>query len=132
LSYSKSSAGEIPTCIWTLASLRKLYLAGNGFKGNMEKYQLSNLSELNVGFNQLFGTLPAFISGKNFKTFDISSNKFTGVLNADIRSESKDSSLSASVNRLSGKLLLFSTGNFSSVSVLAGNVFIIILYAIIH
>ena len=39
---------ELPACVWNMNSLKRLYLAGNGYMGNMENFNLTNIVELSI------------------------------------------------------------------------------------
>ena len=117
---------NLPSCIWSRSSLRKLYLSGNGYSGNMEKtFELPNIIELGVGSNRLYGSLPVALSNRSMDYFDVSSNHFDGSLRSiSITSGygSGNTTFKADVNRLSGPISLSTLDTFSDVNVLSGNV----------
>ena len=70
----------------------------------MENFILANLTELSISSNRLDGTLPSFLNNQQMDFFDVSKNRFYGVIDVKIIPNSADSKLYASVNRLSGEL----------------------------
>ena len=75
---------SLPKCIWSIQSLQKLYLTGNGYTGKMENFFLPNISELSIGSNGFRGLVPNSLDGHELNIFDLSSNEFTGILGIKI------------------------------------------------
>ena len=120
-----TSMVSLPSCLWSISSLNKLYLSGNGYLGEMQDVYLPNLTELSVGYNRLYGAIPSFFNNKSMEVFDISNNMLKGRLyDAVIHPNSSASTFHAGVNRLSGPLNLDAIDQFkSTVSILNGNMF---------
>lgn len=106
-----------------MRSLQQLYIAGNGLIGNLQIFEMPNLSTLVLNANRFTGTLSANISYQRFEVFDISSNQITGYLDTDINSEGghDDIKLYAARNRLSGPVNAKAIDMYASVKVLLGN-----------
>ena len=123
---SRGYLTNLPSCVWSRSSLRKLYLSGNGYTGNMEKaFELPNIIELGVGSNRLYGSLPVALSNRSMDYFDVSSNHFDGSLRSisiTAGYEGGTTTFKADVNRLSGPISLSTLDTFSDVNVLSGNV----------
>ena len=117
-------AFTLPDCLWTMNSLEKLYLSGNGYFGNFELFQLGNLSELSAGSNRLRGSIPSFLNNQSMDYFDISHNMIIGTLDIAITPHSSSSKFNVEVNRLSGPLQSSVFREYTEpISVLNGNVF---------
>ena len=52
-----------------MSSLKQLYLAGNGLKGNLDTVNLPNIKEFNINGNRLRGMLPPFFNNRAFTVF---------------------------------------------------------------
>ena len=127
LSFMTDEDDIVDNCIWQVQSLEKLYLAGNGMVGNMDNFNLPKIIELNINTNRFHGTVPAFFSNATMNVFDISRNTFTGVYSIYTQPQASlpqgfNSLLKTDVNRLSGKVEVFATENYQTVSVLEGNI----------
>ena len=116
----------VPSCLWSMHSLRRLYLAANSYYGVIESSNLSNIEILSIGFNRFRGVVP-LNDGIVYKmiNFDISHNLFYGTLE-DVTVEpfnsSSMTSYIADINRLSGHLQATRIEKFSTVETLEGNV----------
>ncbi|XP_030458832.2 receptor kinase-like protein Xa21 [Syzygium oleosum] len=77
-----SFSGSLPSgSDLSLPNLEKLYLAKNGFGGNIPQYfsNFSNLIFLEVSYNQLSGPIPTSSGNlKNLRYFGVRSNQLTG------------------------------------------------------
>ena len=122
---SLSTCSHVPDCIWSMRSLRRLYIAGNSFCGSMNGVQLNNLTHLSIGYNQFHGTIPTFFNDRRMEVFDISHNFITGTLyDVNILPMSSDSQFRTKLNRLSGPLNTKVIEEFvKAVSILQGGVF---------
>ncbi|XP_048133468.1 putative receptor-like protein kinase At3g47110 [Rhodamnia argentea] len=77
-----SLSGSLPSSSeLSLPKLEKLYLANNGFSGNIPQYfsNFSNLIIFDAGINQLSGPIPMSLGNlKNLRHFAVQSNQLTG------------------------------------------------------
>ena len=115
---------SLPSCIWSLTSLAKLYLSGNGYTGKLSYFSLSNTTEQDVSSNRLYGTLPVVLNHRSMHYFDVSSNHFSGTLWGFFIQplSSQNSTYKANVNRLSCPIPPNTLESFSNINVLSGNV----------
>ena len=124
--YIMPLAEDIPSCIWSMSSLQKLYLSGNGFSGSVyEHYNLTNITELQLNSNRFYGQLP-LTRGQSITTLDFSSNHFTGTMDPVLGNfvpGGGSSSIKTNVNRLSGPIAVSTLNKFSSINVLNSNIF---------
>ncbi|CAK9157863.1 unnamed protein product [Ilex paraguariensis] len=98
------------------SGLQELGLSNNNFGGVLPD-SFGNLSTklvgLSVGNNQLFGSIPNWLSiFANFSYIDMSNNQFTGNIPHDIAKLAKIQRLDLSLNRFSGEIPSF-LGNLS-------------------
>ena len=119
---SQLSIATLPDCIWSMTSLRKLYLSGNVFYGSMESFKLFDLTELGASYNLLRGTVPSF-DNQVMEYFDISSNLMTGEFTPNLVPQSNTSTILAQINRFSGRLNPDSIDAFQYPEIVSGNVF---------
>jgi hypothetical protein len=106
-----------------MRSLKQLYIAGNGLMGNLQMFEMPNLSALILNANRFTGTLSSNISYHGFEIFDISSNRITGYLNANLEPEGGHDKIKfhTARNRLSGPVNAKAIDMYASVQVLLGN-----------
>ena len=118
---------ELPSCIWSLSSLRLLYVSGNGYSGNLhEHFNLPNITVLELNSNRFYGPLPPISRGQIVTVLDFSNNHFAGTMNSafiDFVPNRNSSSIKTNVNRLSGPVPISILNMFSTIDVLNGNVF---------
>lgn len=113
--------------MWSISSLKHLYIAGNSLRGNLASLNLPSIEELGINSNRIYGELPLFFNNKKIRVFDISRNFITGYLHVDISPPDKTAASAdpsiykAEVNRLSGTLLMSSVNKYTDISVLNGN-----------
>ena len=115
---------NLPSCTWSLTSLTKLYVSGNGYNGKITNFSLTNIIEFDVSSNRLYGKLPAILNNRSMQYFDASSNHFSGTLQ-DVAIQPlnlQSSTFNANINRLSGPVPQNSLKAFFNVNVLSGNV----------
>ena len=128
--------GSIPSCVWSMSNLTVLHLSGNGFTGKIssEQFHLPAIINLSLAHNRLSGTVPPSLLAHPFKWCDLSYNRFTGVLDDNIKSDAdaaaslsvgyNESRFVLQVNRLSGHFPSFvHRGVYSSLKILWGNLF---------
>jgi len=123
LTYSRADSVEFPSCIWSMRSLKQLYIAGNGLKGNLQNFDMSNLATLIINSNRFTGTLSVNMSFHRFKVLDISSNQITGYLNSNWDPNENHDKIEfyADINRLSGPVNVKIIDLYAFVGVLSGN-----------
>jgi hypothetical protein len=119
-----SSFGSLPSCLFNISTLSILQVSGNGLTGTLpsEDVTMSNLQNLVLSHNSLSGTIPTIFQERSWDNFDLSYNFFTGELSQDFHEVNQDSSITLSVNHLSGWIpnnLL----NANSINILDGNLF---------
>ena len=121
---TQKSLISLPSCIWSMYSLRKLYISGNAYTGILENFNLTNISSLSIDSNHLSGSLPAELNGKLIQYFDISSNHFSGTMDKSqiVPVLPQNSVYKSNNNRLSGPVLTDGLYMFSSINVLRGNI----------
>jgi len=120
---SNSLEGGIPKSFWMNAcKLKSLDLSNNRFSGDLQVivHHLSrcarySLQQLNLGFNQINGTLPDLSIFSFLETFDISENRLNGKIFEDIRFPTTLSALLMGSNSLNGVIYDF---HFSGMSML--------------
>lgn len=66
---SNNFSGEIPSEFNNLTRLRTLFLENNQFSGSLPDIELPNLDQFNVSFNNLNGSVPKGLEGKNKESF---------------------------------------------------------------
>jgi Leucine-rich repeat (LRR) protein len=118
--------GTIPSCLWSSSSIRTLHLVGNGLHGSLTG--LSNVSVLSVlalGSNQLTGTIPVSLQRHNFTQLDLSINRLSGTLTSDLFVSPSATVYDLSTNRMSGNIpgALYSPYASGAINVLEGNIF---------
>ena len=133
--------GYIPSCLFSMPKLSTLHLAGNGLIGTLPEISAnSNLTTLSLTSNRLtgiylskhtslyitnatplLGDIPLLIQMHVFGIVDLSSNKLSGTL-VDTYQPS-NSSLTLTVNRLSGKAPPSLRATTSTVNIVEGNLF---------
>jgi hypothetical protein len=120
---SQSSAVSFPSCIWSIQSLRELHIAGNGLRGDLQVFDLTNLTTLNINSNSFTGTLSKSIQYNTYEVFDIASNRITGYLdfNDDVNHNNVKRKLHAGINRFSGPVNAAVIDKYTSIEVLTGN-----------
>lgn len=129
--YSRAVPGSLPDCMWTdMPLLGTLHASGNGLHGSipdLPSYQL--LSDMDLSFNQLTGTLPANLQRHSILTnLDLQNNRLNGFiedlgsLNYSSSSDGGGVSLSLSTNRLSGHIPV-QLENARNIEILSGNLF---------
>ena len=99
-------SGEIPTEIGNLTNLTSLNLRYNQLSGEIpvEIGNLMNLTNLNIGNNQLNGEIPPWIGNlTNLTTLYLNNNQLTGEI-PDIRNLTNLSYLDLSYNQLTGEI----------------------------
>jgi hypothetical protein len=121
-------------CLWTMPSLKSLYLAGNGYRGDLtDTISLPAINQFHIGSNNFHGTLSSStFNGQSIDVFDISKNKIYGELRINIHPSNVSDPKNifrANKNRLSGKFLNDVISNYSAgqISVLTGIPFFISL-----
>jgi Leucine-rich repeat (LRR) protein len=124
--------GGVPSCLFDIPTLNTLQLSGNGLTGKLpETGRISaSLLDLSLSHNSLSGTIPTIFQQRAWKNFDVSYNRFSGALQADLESHSsgaynvsvQGSALSVENNRLSGRVPNAVQG-FANISLLGGNLF---------
>ena len=122
---SASNAGALPSCIFSITALEKLYLAGNGLVGDLSEFQLPKIDELSLESNKLTGVVPSFFNGKNISLFGVANNRLGGLLDFYLQPDAASASATyfkASVNRFSWRAQLNSLDRYGEVDVLEGNV----------
>jgi hypothetical protein len=122
----KYVTGTIPSCIWNSSSIRTLHLLGNGLEGSlMDISNVSVLSVLALGSNQLTGTIPPTLQQRCFAQLDLSINRLSGTLISDLCVSEHTTVYDLSVNRLSGNIpgALYSYYPPGVINVLEGNLF---------
>jgi hypothetical protein len=122
--------GGIPSCIWSLPSLRALYLIGNGFTGPivapLNATLIPKLVNLSLRVNALTGTIPDFLlEHQGYQLMHLSYNRFHGTLPEVSRFCNNRTEVEIVANRLSGPLnRAVSCGWWNVASqVLQGNMF---------
>ncbi|KAJ4916124.1 receptor like protein 30 [Raphanus sativus] len=110
--FGNSFLGNIPTSLFMIPLLQKVFLSGNQFEGPLEFGNTSSeLYLLDLSSNNLFGPIPESISGfLKLESLDLSHNNFTGSIP---RSMSKLVSLQLvdlSYNKLEGQAPSFLWG----------------------
>jgi Leucine-rich repeat (LRR) protein len=134
LSFSKSTSylipsslqGSIPQCLYSaLTKLETLHLSGNGLTGSLpSNLNLPvTLTDLSLSHNRLKGTIPEDFQSRQWKNFDLSFNKISGIISENISDfQLNNGSLDLEINRLSGRIppqLM----NLASINILKGNIF---------
>jgi Leucine-rich repeat (LRR) protein len=124
-SYTVKTSLPIPSCLFSLPSLRTLHLSGNGYTGSLPGGMTlaDNLTDLALSYNALTGSIPGHVFTKrNWDNLDLSFNYFNGILPSDAVTFADNASLSLEINRLSGKIPS-SYQNTRNISILNGNMF---------
>jgi hypothetical protein len=125
---TKRLSATFPSCIFSLAGLQTLELAGNGMLGSLPNQPLpASLSTLVLSSNLLEGEIPLYIQLKgNFTKLALQHNRLWGTLANEFDVTSKNSTTFASVrlrvNRLSGPVPS-TFRNLPVINVLEGNLF---------
>lgn len=132
-SQQSKMTGRIPECLYVMPNLQALYLSSNGLEGRIPDGIITSspsLTNISVSFNKLSGTIPGQMMRSMFSVLDLSHNHFTGVLDDVITSNrsslvglSLSTKLRMSVNRISGAVPESTLAAYSSVDILAGNMF---------
>ena len=97
----------MPVELGQLTNLRVLELGGNQLTGTIpvELASLSNLERLDLGSNQLTGTIPVELASlSNLEDLDVGSNQLTGTIPVELASLSNLERLDFARNRLSGTI----------------------------
>jgi Leucine-rich repeat (LRR) protein len=121
----KDLPGSIPSCIYSMPSLKTLHLSGNGIKGSIPSSIVlgDKLTDLSLSHNLIKGTIPEALQQHQFSNLDLSFNQIGGTLMDDFAQYSvANSSLALQVNRLSGGIPQ-SLLNLNDISILQGNIF---------
>ena len=73
---------EIPSCVWSLSSLREFYITGNAYIGDLDDngFNLSNIVKFGISANRIGGTIPTMLHGMSMEYFDVSNNHIAGSL----------------------------------------------------
>ena len=112
----------LPSCIFSLPSLQKLYLAGNSYATNLNSFDIPDLIEFDISSNRVTGTIPSALSKLRVDYLDLSSNHITGTLDVlEITPFSNTSTCKAKLNRLSGELHVNIFEAFDTVDILQGS-----------
>ena len=128
--------GSIPNCYYNLPHLQLLHISGNGLTGTLPSDNItfsSQLVNISISHNQLTGTIPSIWLQRVWQDFDLSYNKFHGLLSpldyhqensngVDIVYFKSNSTLTLDVNRLSGHVP-HTIKSLQSISILNGNMF---------
>ncbi len=116
---------NIPSCIYSLPSLVTLHLSGNG----IQHYSLptdvkpsNSLKNLLLSHNGITGSLPLSFQSHQWDIFDISYNKFNGILTTLNSSGNSSQEVTMVVNRLSGDIPV-SVRGIDNINILDGNTF---------
>ena len=117
---------SLPSCIWSMQSLQRLYLAGNSFFGQIDNFDLINIDELSIGYNKFRGVIPMDMNkAHDMQILDVSHNLLTGTLGNIFIEPSNvtdaQTSYKAAINRLSGHMNKDQIQRFDEVDVLSGN-----------
>jgi Leucine-rich repeat (LRR) protein len=140
-------SGTIPSCLFSLTTLRSLEVAGNGLRGSLPgsaDYSLpSELLNISASNNRLTGTVPAAFLVGTLAVLDLSSNELSGTCEgmgsfynnyvprtdsivADVATNrtllAESPQLSLADNRLSGNLPS-EFRSITTINILSGNLF---------
>ena len=121
--------GTVPSCLWSLANLETLHIAGNGLSGYLPDSGVEiskKLIRVNIAANSMRGYLRPDLMSSEAVELDISSNKIHGSLTSFQKLSSTALShfiFSAYVNRLSGGLPVSQLKSMQEVNVLIGNLY---------
>ncbi len=118
---SSQSVSSLPSCIYSLPSIIKLHLSGNGITGSLPVDAILNAGfiELVLSNNEYKSVIPDAFQNHRWDIFDVSYNKFSGTL---LSSLDISSSARFKINRISGDIPS-SLYNTSDVAALTGNIF---------
>ena len=118
-----SASNTLPSCIFSITTLEKLYLAGNALVGDLMDFQLPQISELNLDSNRIRGSLPSFFKNKTISVFGVGNNRIEGVLDLGIHPAAfaETSYIKTHINRISGRLQVRSLEQYEQLEVLDGN-----------
>jgi Leucine-rich repeat (LRR) protein len=122
----ESLKGTIPSCLYQMQYLEVLHVSGNGITGSLPKHvELStSLSDLSLSHNILKGSIPKSFQENIWYNFDLSFNKFSGIISENISNflQMSNSSLTLEINRLSGGIPS-QLMEAPTISILKGNIF---------
>ncbi|XVF77262.1 hypothetical protein PTKIN_Ptkin14bG0029200 [Pterospermum kingtungense] len=98
--------GSLPSCMYTIHSLKYIYLSGSHFSGEIKEFQYNNsLEYIDLSSNNLQGPIPSSISQLlNLTSLDLSSNKIQGPIPSSISQLKNLISLFLSSNELQGPI----------------------------
>ncbi|PKI47786.1 probably inactive leucine-rich repeat receptor-like protein kinase At5g06940 [Punica granatum] len=107
LSLNPFLTSEIPSEIWSLKNLEKIFLQSCGFYGVIPDsiVGLQKLTTLDLSENNLTGKLPTLASLKNLASFDVSQNRLSGAFPDGVCAGNGLISLSLHTNFFNGSLL---------------------------
>ena len=117
----------VPSCLWSIGSLERLYLTGNSYHGFLDSYLSPNVSHLNIAFNNFRGSVP-IQKGVVYEmdTFDVSNNLFYGTMYEmnvlPYGGSTNYTIFRADINRLSGGMSQKQLEEFQLVAALEGNI----------
>lgn len=138
--------GSIPTCLFTMQSLRTLHLSGNELSGDLPSELLvdiassegisiveskqqqqkvsASLRQLSLSHNAFTGSIPDWIwNHENWTELDLSFNRFYGhIPDSSTLLSSVNASVYLDLNRLSG-IIPGSLYSVDAISILNGNIF---------
>ena len=77
---SKGITGGLPSCYLSLPALQELHLAANSISDTFSNNIVfsPSLTELDLSYNQLYGTIPFAIQCRLWNNLDVSFNRLTG------------------------------------------------------
>lgn len=125
---SVTLSGGVPDCLLSQQSLSIVHLSGNGLSGPLLLGNFSsNLRDFAISYNRLEGSIPTRLLERlsQFANFDVSHNRFRGVLESASTSTEQGAQILMTVNRLSGTVPDALNREFPgvSLSILEGNMF---------
>ena len=121
--------GNVPSCLWSLANLETLHIAGNGLSGYLPDSSIvisKKLIRVNIAANNMKGYLRPDLMSSAAVELDISSNKIHGSVTSFQNLSSaalSNFTFSAYVNRLSGGLPVSQLKSMQKVNILIGNMY---------
>ncbi|KAL1359198.1 hypothetical protein HN51_004486 [Arachis hypogaea] len=99
-------SGSIPATLGFLRGLDQLMLYNNSLEGNLphQLANVANLTRVNLSRNKLNGSLAPLCSSSSFLSFDVTDNKFDGVIPFQLGNSHSLDRLRLGNNRFSGEI----------------------------